>query len=87
MPEPLFNALLISMCMSEISGNQLLKVVPEAVLSWNCKHPASVSYWSGKEETALLEHERIIDYLAANEAQSAVKIITAHPDRSDRIVR
>ena len=72
---------------AEISGNQLLKLVSEAVLSWIFDHHTSLLHWSGKEETTLLEHEKIIDCLAVNDAQGAVKIMTAHLDRSDRIVR
>ncbi len=72
---------------AEISGNPLLKVVSEAVLSWIFEHHSSLLHWSGKEETTLLEHEKIIDYLAANDAKGAVKVLTAHLDRSDRIVR
>ena len=72
---------------AEISGNSLLKAVSEAVLAWIFEHHTSLLHWSGREETTLLEHEKIIDYLAANDAKGAVKMLTAHLDRSDRVVQ
>lgn len=72
---------------AEITGNPLLKAVSEAVLAWIFEHHTPLLHWSGKEEITLLEHEEIIDHLAANDAQGAVMMLTAHLDRSDRIAR
>ncbi|MFK8077033.1 MAG: transcriptional regulator NanR [Granulosicoccus sp.] len=72
---------------AEISGNPLMKVVAEVVLAWIFEHHNSLLHWSGREETTLLEHEKIIDYLAVNDADGAVKMLSTHLDRSDQIVK
>lgn len=68
---------------AEITGNLLLKVVSESILTWIFEHHTSLLHWTGKEETTLLEHEKIIEKLAANDAAGAVKMLRAHLDRSE----
>jgi len=70
---------------AQISGNPLLKVVSEAVLAWIFEHHTALLHWSGNEQTILLQHNKIIDYLAKNDAKGAVKMLTSHLDRSDQI--
>jgi len=66
-----------------ISGNELLKAVSESVLSWIFEYHTSLLHWSGKEETTLQEHKKIVDCLARNDKEDAVKSIKAHLDRSE----
>ncbi len=70
---------------AQISGNPLLRVVSEAVLAWIFEHHTALLHWSGNEETTLLEHDKIVDCLAKNDVKGAVKMLTSHLDRSDRI--
>ncbi len=72
---------------AEISGNELFKAVSESVLSWIFEHHSSLLHWSGKEETTLREHKKIIASLAKNDKQGAVKIMTAHLDRSEPLLK
>lgn len=69
---------------AEITENPLLKAVSEAVLTWIFEHHTSLLHWTGKEETTLLEHEKIIKKLAINDAHGAVKMLKAHLDRSEQ---
>jgi len=72
---------------AEISGNELLKAVSESVLAWIFEYHSSLQRWSGEEETALQEHKEIIDCLARNDKQAAVKSIKAHLDRSELLLK
>jgi len=72
---------------AQISGNELLKVVSEAMLSWIFATHSSLLHWSGKEDTTLQEHTKIIDHLARNNKPGAVKTMRAHLDRSEPLFK
>lgn len=71
---------------ADISANPLLKVVSETMLKWLFDYHSSLLHWSGKEETTLLEHEKIIQTLKSNDVAGASKLMQAHLDRSEPLV-
>jgi len=70
-----------------ISGNDLLKVVSETILSWIFEYDSSLQECSGKAETTLQEHKKIIDCLAKNDRQGAVRTMRTHLDRSESLLK
>ena len=68
---------------AEISANPLLKAVSEAMLKWLFEYHTSLLHWSGREETTLLEHEKIVDYLESDDADGAARMMEDHLDRAD----
>lgn len=68
---------------AELSGNPLLQVVLRAMLTWLLEYYTPLLHWSGRESTTLQEHSRLVDHLAANDADRAAQLINEHLDRSD----
>ncbi|WP_238366169.1 transcriptional regulator NanR [Mesobacterium pallidum] len=66
-----------------LTGNPLLQTVTGAMLTWLRDYYAPLLRWSGREATTLVEHARLVDHLAAGNAEAAVAMMTAHLDRSD----
>lgn len=72
---------------AEISGNELLKTVSEAVLSWLFQYHSSLLRCAGRDEITLKEHKQLIVCLAQNDKPGAVKTIKKHIDRSQHLLK
>lgn len=70
---------------AEILGNPVITAASGAMLGWLREYHVSLLHWSGKEDITLAEHARIIDALAANDAQAAVDEMTTHLERSKNL--
>jgi len=68
---------------AEVTKNPLLRAVTDAMLNWLLEYYRPLLHWSGREETTLLEHERIVDLLEKNDAQGAEAMLLDHLNRSD----
>ena len=67
---------------AEILDNPVISAASEAMLRWLLDYHVSVLHWSGNEQVTLDEHSRILDRLAANDADGAVAEMQNHLDRS-----
>ena len=65
------------------SRNPLLKAVTQAMLTWLFEYYKPLLHWSGRENTTLLEHEKLVDHLEARDSDSAAALMREHLDRSD----
>lgn len=70
---------------AEILGNPVLTAASNAMLGWLREYHMSLLHWSGHESITLTEHQGIIDALAANDADAAVKAMELHLDRSQTL--
>ena len=68
---------------AEITENPLLKAVTHAMLSWLFEYYQPLLHWSGREETTLVEHAKLVDLLEAHDADSAADLMRKHLDRAD----
>lgn len=66
-----------------MTGNPLLQAVTRAMLSWLFEYYKPLLYWSGRENTTLMEHARLIDHLEARNGDEAANLMRAHLNRSD----
>ncbi|MHC5653774.1 transcriptional regulator NanR [Stappia sp. ICDLI1TA098] len=65
-----------------LSGNPIFVAVSDAMLNWLFNYHADVLIWTGAETTTLNEHDRILDCLAAGDADGAAEAMGRHLDRS-----
>ncbi|SMX27913.1 HTH-type transcriptional regulator LutR [Pelagimonas phthalicica] len=63
--------------------NPLLQAVTHAMLTWLFEYYKPLLHWSGRENTTLMEHEKLVDFLEAGDADSAAALMREHLDRSD----
>lgn len=63
--------------------NPLLQAVTKAMLTWLFAYYKPLLHWSGRENTTLMEHRRLVDHLEAHDAEAAAKLVLQHLDRSD----
>ena len=68
---------------AELSQNPLLQVVIRAMLNWLLEYYTPVLRWSGRENTTLSEHAKLVDYLENHDSAGAVRLINSHLDRSN----
>lgn len=68
---------------SEMTDNPLIKAVTQAMLSWLFQYYKPLLLWSGRENTTLLEHERLVDCLEKQDSDGALQMMTNHLNRSD----
>jgi len=68
---------------ARLTGNPLIQAVTQAMLSWLSAYYKPVLHWSGREDTTLLEHARIVDLLESHDVSGAVGLIGDHLSRSD----
>lgn len=68
---------------AEITNNPLLQTVTRAMLIWLFEYYKPLLHWSGREDTTLLEHSTLVDYLEANDADNAARLMREHLNRSD----
>jgi DNA-binding FadR family transcriptional regulator len=67
---------------AEVLGNPVITATSGAMLGWLREYHVSLLHLSGKEDVTLAEHDRVVEALAANDAQAAVDEMTSHLDRS-----
>lgn len=67
---------------AQISGNPIFVAVSEAMLAWLREYHTDMLIWTGKENFTLVEHEEILDRLAANDADGAEAAVLKHLERS-----
>lgn len=70
---------------AEISGNPIFVAVSEAMLAWLKAYHTDMLIWTGKEKFTLVEHEEILERLAANDADGAEAAILKHLERSSAL--
>lgn len=63
--------------------NPLLQAVTKAMLTWLFEYYKPLLHWSGRENTTIVEHRKLVDHLAAHDAEAAAKLVLHHLDRSD----
>jgi len=67
---------------AQISGNPIFVAVSEAMLAWLKEYHTEMLIWTGKEKFTLVEHEEIVDRLAASDPDGAETAIRKHLERS-----
>lgn len=67
---------------AQISGNPIFVAVSEAMLAWLKAYHTDMLIWTGKEKFTLVEHEEILDRLAAKDADGAEAAVLKHLERS-----
>lgn len=70
---------------AQISGNPIFVAVSEAMLAWLKEYHTDMLIWTGKEKLTLVEHEKIIDRLAAADADGAEVAMLGHLERSSAL--
>lgn len=68
---------------AKTTSNPLIEAVSEAMLKWLFQYHTSLLRWSGREETTLSEHEKIVDLIEARDVEGSVNMMQEHLDRSD----
>ncbi|MGI3183877.1 transcriptional regulator NanR [Nioella aestuarii] len=68
---------------ARMTGNPLIQAVTQAMLSWLSEYYKPVLHWSGRENTTLLEHSKIVDLLESHDVSAAVTMMGDHLGRSD----
>ncbi|MEM7523822.1 MAG: transcriptional regulator NanR [Pseudomonadota bacterium] len=68
---------------AKLTRNPLLLAIMRAMLNWLLEYYTPVLHWPGREDATLREHEKLVDYLEAHDAQSAQVLMRQHLDRSD----
>ncbi|WGW05109.1 transcriptional regulator NanR [Tropicibacter oceani] len=68
---------------ARMTGNPLLQAVTQAMLSWLSEYYKPVLHWSGRENTTLHEHGKIVDLLERHDVAGAVTMMGDHLERSD----
>lgn len=66
-----------------LTGNPLIQAVTQAMLSWLSEYYKPLLHWSGRENTTLLEHARLVDLLETHDAKGASEMMGDHLSRSD----
>ncbi|MDR6431912.1 transcriptional regulator NanR [Brucella pseudogrignonensis] len=67
---------------AKISGNPIFVGLSEAMLAWLREYHTHMLIWTGKENFTLVEHEEILDRIAAKDADGAEGAMRHHLERS-----
>lgn len=67
---------------ARISGNPIYAAVSTAMLGWLKEYHTDMLIWTGKEKFTLVEHESIIERIAAHDAAGAEREMIKHLERS-----
>lgn len=70
---------------ADILGNPVVTAASSAMLRWLQEYHTALLHWSENEQTTLVEHGRLIDRIAANDADGAVDEMRSHLDRSRKM--
>jgi DNA-binding FadR family transcriptional regulator len=68
---------------AKLTGNPLIQTVTQAMLSWLFAYYKPLLHWTGRENTTLLEHARLVDFLEAHDVSGAMNLMGDHLNRSD----
>lgn len=69
---------------ANISGNPIFPAIVDAIFSWASEWYLSLVRAPGAEELTLAEHERIVDAIAAHDAEGAASAMHAHLSRANK---
>ena len=69
--------------LAQVTGNPLLQAVTEAMLKWLFAYYRPLLHWSGRENTTLMEHARIVDLLEKQNRDDVEHMMAEHLNRSD----
>jgi GntR family transcriptional regulator, sialic acid-inducible nan operon repressor len=72
---------------ARISGNPIYPAIVEALFGWASAYYQSIVRAPGAEELTLLEHQKIIDAIAAKDVDAAVKAMSDHLNRANELYR
>ncbi len=67
---------------ASISGNPIYAAVSTAMLGWLKEYHTEMLIWTGKEKYTLAEHQKIIERIAARDANGAEREMIKHLERS-----
>ena len=67
-----------------ISGNPIFPSIVEAMFSWASEYYQALVRAPGAEELTLAEHDRIVDAIAAHDADKAAAAMQAHLTRANK---
>lgn len=67
---------------AEIARNPVIAAACGAMLRWLQEYHTALLHWSGNEQVTLDEHTRIVERIAAGDADGAVAEMRSHLDRS-----
>lgn len=68
---------------AKLTGNPIIQTMTQAMLSWLFAYYKPLLHWTGRENTTLLEHDRMVDFLEAHDVSGAMELMGAHLSRSD----
>jgi len=68
---------------ANMTRNPLLQAVTRGMLTWLFEYYKPLLHWSGRENTTLLEHTKLVGYLEAKDADGAANLMREHLSRSD----
>ncbi|WP_018687408.1 transcriptional regulator NanR [Ahrensia kielensis] len=69
--------------LASMAANPLIHSITEMMLTWLFEYHSSLLLWSGREETTLKEHGKILEFLKANDVDGAERALEDHLNRSD----
>ncbi len=72
---------------ARISANPIFLGLSDAMLGWLLNYHADLLLWTGKENTTLLEHRKIVDAIESRDTDLAMEAMRAHLDRSNDLYR
>jgi len=65
-----------------ICGNPILTAVSHSMLGWLKQYHTELLIWSGRENVTLVEHQELLDALAARDPEAAEAALVRHLERS-----
>jgi DNA-binding FadR family transcriptional regulator len=72
---------------ARVSGNPIFPAVIEAVFQWAGDYYQPLVRAPGAEQLTLQEHTRLVDAIAAHDADAAEEAVRAHVTRSNELYR
>ncbi len=72
---------------ARISGNPIFPAIVEAIFGWASAHYQSIVRAPGVEQLTLSEHQKIIDSIAAHDAETSVQAMSDHLNRANDLYR
>lgn len=68
---------------ARVTANPLFPAVTQAMLTWLFEYYQPLLHWSGRENTTVREHERLVDRLEDHDKARVAQMMTDHLNRSD----
>lgn len=73
----------LHVAIAEMTRNPLLMTVTRAMLDWLFAYYKPLLQWTGRENTTLMEHTKMVDHIEAGDADAAAALMRGHLSRSD----